>query len=118
EGHALTGAVVMLRPANGGGAGGPLNVGGANQVRADGSFSLNSVAPGEYTIDVQQRPRNLQGLTTGGLEFASIPLSVSGADISGLTIITTPGVTASGHVVLQTLKVQSTQASQASPLRG
>ena len=113
QGHPLSGAVVMLRPATGGGAGGPLNVGGANQVRTDGSFVLNNVPPGEYTIDVQQRPRNLQqGLAAPDLEFASIPLSVSGADIAGLTIITTPGVTAAGHVVLQTQKPQAT------PLRG
>jgi hypothetical protein len=113
QGHPLNGAAVLLRPANGGGAGGPLNVGGANQVRTDGSFVLNNVAPGEYTIDVQQRPRNLQqGLAAPDLEFASIPLSVNGADITGLTIITTPGVTATGKVVLQTQKPQAT------PLRG
>ena len=113
QGHPVSGAVVMLRPTNGGGAGGPLNVGGANQVRADGSFTLNNVPPGEYTIDVQQRPRNLQqGLAAADLEFASLPLSVAGADITGLTIITTPGVTATGRLVLQTQKAQTT------PLRG
>jgi protocatechuate 3,4-dioxygenase beta subunit len=108
QGHTLTGAVVLLRPANGGGMGGAFNVGGANQVRADGSFTLNNVPPGEYTLDVQQRPRDLQSLGTGQLEFASIPLSVSGSDIPGLTIITTPGVTVSGRVDLQGQKAQGT----------
>ena len=41
-----------------------------------------------------------------------MPLSVGGADITGLTIITTPGVTATGRLVLQTQKPQTT------PLRG
>lgn len=108
QGHPLSGAVVVVRPASGGGAGGAFNVGGANQVRADGSFSLASVPPGEYTLDVQQRPRDMQSLGTTQLEFASIPLSVSGADISGLNIITTPGVSVSGNVVLQGQKTQDT----------
>jgi hypothetical protein len=113
QGHPLNGAAVVLRPSAGGGAGGALNIGGGNQVRQDGSFVLNNVAPGEYTIDIQQRPRNLQqGLAAPDLEFASIPLSVSGADITGLTIVTTPGVMVSGKVVLQTQKTQAT------PLRG
>ena len=57
---------------------------GPHQVRTDGGFTLNNVPPGEYTIDVQQRPRDLQnlranaGALAGQLEFASIPLSVSG----------------------------------------
>jgi hypothetical protein len=63
-------------------------------------------------LDVQQRPRDLQGLGAAQLEFASIPLSVSGTDISGITIVTTPGVTVSGRVVLQGQNAQST------PLRG
>jgi hypothetical protein len=99
-------------------------VGGANQVRADGAFTLNNVPPGEYTMDVQQRPRNLPNRGAGAgnvlndLEFASLPLSVNGADITGLTIITSPGVTAAGHVVLQSQKAQSPQGAQSSPLRG
>ena len=115
QGHALTAGVVLLRPASGGGAGGAFNVGGANQVRADGSFTLNSVPPGEYTLDVQQRPRDLQSLGTMQLEFASIPLSVSGSDIAGLTVITTPGVTVSGRVVLQGKAPQSTPSAGSNP---
>jgi hypothetical protein len=54
-------------------------------------------------LDVQQRPQNarsLQEFNLSELEFASVPLSVSG-DIDGLTIVTTPGVTVSGRVVYQ-----------------
>jgi hypothetical protein len=106
QGHLLTGAVVLVRPATGGGAGGSLNVGGGNQVRSDGTFTINNVPPGDYTLDVQQRPRNLQSLGTTQLEFASIPISVSGGDISGLTVVTTTGVSVSGRVVLEGLKTQ------------
>ena len=56
--------------------------------------------------------RSAKVLARGQLEFASVPLSVSGSDIAGLTIVTTPGVTVSGRVVLQGQKPQAT------PLRG
>jgi hypothetical protein len=69
-------------------------------VRADGTFRLINVPPGEYMLDVQQRPQNLQNLNLSALEFASVPLSVS-TDVDGLSIVTTPGVTVSGRVVFQ-----------------
>jgi hypothetical protein len=54
-------------------------------------------------LDVQQRPqniRNMQDLGQSRLEFASMPLSVSG-DIDNLTVVTTPGVSVSGRLVYQ-----------------
>ena len=104
QGRPLTGAIVMLRSQSSGGA--FFGVGNANQIRPDGSFVISNVAPGEYTLEVQQRPRDVQNI--GSAEFASIPLSVSGADIGGLTVITTTGVSVSGRVVLQGQKAQST----------
>jgi hypothetical protein len=105
DGRPLAGAVVMIRARTGTG---PLrmilgNVVG-NQVRADGTFQLTNVPPGDYTLDVQQRPRNIrnpQDLNLAQLEFASMPISVSGGDIDNLTLVTTPGVTVSGRVVYQ-----------------
>ncbi len=104
DGRALTGAVVMLRPR---GANGIVAlreaIGGSNRVRGDGRFELTRVPPGDYVLDVQQRPggaRNLQDLGMAQLEFASMPLSVAG-DIEGLSIVTTPGVTVSGRLVYE-----------------
>jgi carboxypeptidase family protein len=105
NGKPLTGAVVLVRPTNG--PGGMFNIGGANQVGADGGFTLNNVPPGEYTLDVQQRPRDLQSVGGGQLEFASLPLSVTGEDIANVTILTTPGISVSGHVVFQGQKPQA-----------
>jgi hypothetical protein len=107
DGRPLAGAMVMLR-AGGTGFGGPranlIGMVAANQqVRADGGFQLNNVPPGDYVLDVQQRPRdirNLQDLSSAQLEFASMPISVSG-DIDNVTIVTTPGMNVSGRVVYQ-----------------
>lgn len=106
NGQPLAGAMVMIRT-RGSNALAALrmnmigNAGG--QVRQDGTFQLTNVPPGDYTLDVQQRPRaiqNLQDLDALQLEFASMPLSVSG-DIDNLTIVTSPGVTVVGRVVYQ-----------------
>jgi len=104
DGRPLTGGRVMLRPRGANNLAALRNaIGSSNQVRADGTFQLTNVPPGDYMLDVQQRPqnaRNIQEVNLSELEFASVPLSVSG-DIDGLTIVTTPGVTVSGRVVYQ-----------------
>jgi protocatechuate 3,4-dioxygenase beta subunit len=104
QGKPLPGAIVVVRPAAGGGGMGALNIGGGNQVRADGTFALANVPPGEYTLDVQQRPRDgggLRALAVTELEFASVPLTVTGEDISGMSIVTTTGSSVTGRVVFQ-----------------
>ena len=98
EGRPLAGAVVVLRSTGGAAAGARLNIGGGNQVRPDGTFRLINVPPGDYILDVQQRPQNMQNLNLSQLEFASMPLSVAG-DVDNLAIVTTPGVTVTGRVV-------------------
>jgi protocatechuate 3,4-dioxygenase beta subunit len=105
-GQPLMGAMVMIRPRTG--AGMPavrtnLIGGGGSQVRRDGSFQLMNVPPGDYILDVQQRPlaRNRQDVVLSQLEFASMPVSVSGGDLDNLAIVTTPGATVSGRVTYQ-----------------
>jgi hypothetical protein len=105
-GQPLAGAGVVIRARGSNGLGAfRMNImgNGRGQVRPDGTFQLNNVPPGEYLLDVQQRPqniRNLQDLNLSQLEFASMPISVS-ADIDNLTIVTSPGVTVSGRVAYQ-----------------
>jgi hypothetical protein len=101
---------------------------GNNQVRGDGTFQMVNVPPGEYVLDVQQRPmnvRNLQDINLAQLEFASMPLSVAGGDIENLSIVTTPGVTVTGQVVYQgqgapkpTLQITAAARSGAGPAVG
>ena len=84
---------------------------GAGMVAPDGSFSIVGVAPGEHSINV--RPQARPG-TTGGAEFASMPISVSGADISNLRIVTGKGASISGRVVFEGT---SDRTNPTSPLR-
>jgi hypothetical protein len=107
DGRPLAGAMVMIRARGGNGlAALRVNIigGGGGQVRPDGSFQLANVPPGEYMLDVQQRPaalRGIQDINLSQLEFASMPISVSGGDIDNVTVVTTPGVTVSGRVAYQ-----------------
>ena len=60
DGRPLAGAMVMIRARGGDGlAALRMNIigGGGGQVRPDGTFQLTNVPPGEYVLDVQQRPR-------------------------------------------------------------
>jgi hypothetical protein len=106
DGRPLVGAMVMRRPRGAGMGAVRMNLianAGSSRVRSDGSFQLTNVPPGDYVLDVQQRPQNLRNLADGlsQLEFASTPLSVSGSDVDNLVITTTPGITVSGRVAYQ-----------------
>jgi protocatechuate 3,4-dioxygenase beta subunit len=106
DGRPLTGAVVMLRPRSGSGLvalrANLLASGGPNQVGGDGSFRLNNVTPGDYMLEVQQRPGRGQNLenAVSQLEFAFMPLSVAG-DIDNLAVVTTAGVSMSGRIAYE-----------------
>ncbi len=122
DGLPLAGGMIMLRPRGTNGMGAlRAAFGGSNQIRADGTFQLTGVPPGDYVLDVQQRPqnvRNIQEINLSLLEFASMPLAVSG-DIDNLTVVTTPGVTMSGRVVFPGQAVpQSNMQVVANPSAG
>ena len=70
--------------------------GGHALAGADGSFTISNVSPGEYTLQVWH------GNPSGGVpEFASVPITVTGEDVTGLVLMTTPGATASGRVIFE-----------------
>jgi protocatechuate 3,4-dioxygenase beta subunit len=62
----------------------------------NGAFTLRSVPPGEYRLHVYDVPS-----TNGGSEFASVPLSITGEDETGLVLATAPGAIATGRVVFE-----------------
>jgi protocatechuate 3,4-dioxygenase beta subunit len=93
EGRPAAGAMLMVMTRQGTGG---FSY-GAGSVAPDGSFTLTGIAPGELSIDVRPVPR--PGATGG--EFASMPIVVSGADISNVRIVTGKGALISGRVVFE-----------------
>ena len=63
---------------------------------ADGTFAIENVPPGEYRLQVWYT-----GNDVSVSEFATLPVSVTGQDLTALTIVTAPGATASGRVVFE-----------------
>lgn len=75
-------------------------------IKPDGSFTFANVAPGRYEVRVQysrvEDAAGGMGMPGGpGMEYASIPLTISGADVTGLELVTSPGGTVRGRVVFE-----------------
>jgi hypothetical protein len=96
-----------------------LNVG---ETKADGSFTLQNVTPGEYRIDVRPSVEIESIARTGGGvgrpqgdnagEFASVPITITGDDVQGLVVRTSMGHRLSGTLTIEggTLTPQALQA--------
>jgi protocatechuate 3,4-dioxygenase beta subunit len=93
RGRPTTGAYVTLFSRAGGGISAMSN----GSVAADGAFTLINVAPGEQTLEVSANPRTPDDQQ----EFASVPLTMTGENLTGLRITTSPGATIGGTVVFE-----------------
>ena len=99
--------VVMLNPARSDHA----LLGGTTlaEVDADGRFTVANVAPGEYRLDVRSK-RAIEALAESGSvgqsqradapEFASVPITITGEDIAGVSIKLTSGHRMTGRVLV------------------
>jgi hypothetical protein len=72
-------------------------------VAPDGAFTISAVPPGEYVLEVRPRPGPSEPGSgrSNNNEFAFVPISVGGSDITGLRIVTSSGATLSGRVVFE-----------------
>jgi hypothetical protein len=117
DGKPLEGAAVSVMPVNRE-FGGMLGQQSARSAK-DGSFTLNSVAPGDYSLQA----RSMQVMTStqgdnvmmfravsmggGESESGSTPLAVAGEDVSGVMLTTSKGGSATGQLVFDGPKPQS-----------
>jgi Carboxypeptidase regulatory-like domain len=118
DGKQISGAMVMLLPASREAAG--FLPGGTGRTNADGRFTLTGVVPGDYTLQLRNLNAMLNEASTAlamsgesrpagttpaanpqEQEFASVPITIAGEDITNLVVVTTRGVTASGRVVFE-----------------
>lgn len=68
-----------------------------------GQFQMRNVPSGNYRLIVRQtRPYSPgTGPQTDPGEMANMPLTIAGADVDNVMVMTTPGVTITGHVVFE-----------------
>lgn len=66
------------------------------RAASNGMFTLRNVPPGVYRLNAYDvRPAG------GAPESASVPISVTGEDVTTLTVVTAPDATASGRVIFE-----------------
>jgi hypothetical protein len=109
DGRPMTAGFVTLVP---GDRGRMMMAGGrSGQIQGDGSFTIAGVPPGEYVLQARAMPE-MEGGGRGQMvmrfgpdgpemEMALLPLTVTGADVSGLTLMATRGADVNGRVVFE-----------------
>jgi protocatechuate 3,4-dioxygenase beta subunit len=115
EGKPVDGSMVNATPRNSDGAGMMMMMSGGARTDKNGNFTILNVSPGEYTLQT----RVFQIMTSGGgdnmvftarvgvgpdgsdAETGSLPVAVSGQDLSGVVIVTSKGATATGQLTFE-----------------
>jgi len=115
EGKPVEGAMITAQPKNMEGAGMMMG-GGVGRSDKTGAFTISNVAPGEYVL--QSRSFQIQMSSSGGdnmmftarvggpeggadSEVGSLPITVSGEDLSNVVVVTSKGASASGHLTFE-----------------
>ena len=79
------------------------------RIGRDGRFEFPNVPPGQYIIKAD---RGRRAPSTEG-EFGALPVSVDGADITGLILQASAGSTITGHVTFESVRgIQPPRSSQ------
>ena len=68
-------------------------------IAADGSFRIRNLPPGDYKVQVQNTT-DVGGV--GVQEAAAVPITIDGADIDNITLVTSVGWSMTGRVVTDT----------------
>ena len=102
SGRPITRGMLMLSTS----AGGATMTTMGTSLKPDGTFLFSNIAPGDYRIQVQHTPNPdevmlLSSSGGPGSESGSVSVTVTGSDITGLSIVTSPGATATGRIVFE-----------------
>jgi protocatechuate 3,4-dioxygenase beta subunit len=141
EGRPLEGVMVTATPKTPGVNNFIFPSGGAGRTDRSGNFTLNGIAPGDYTLNARTtgifsssgdgdrmvftmtRVVGGPGGGDGQSEFGSVPLSVNGEDMTNVMIATSKGTTVSGRVIYEggskpttnTLRISAAEADADGP---
>jgi carboxypeptidase family protein len=121
DGKPVAGAMLMLLPSTRDAM--MFMPGGTSRTAANGQFTLSNVAPGDYTLQVRSIGALMTEMAAGAsmmfsvntdgpgaaprpaagqeAEFASVPVTVGGDDISNLVVVTMRGSKAAGRVTFE-----------------
>ncbi len=99
-GRPLVSRPVSLLQEMAGPNGGVMMMGGNAMTAADGSFLVKNVSPGQYKMRTQTI---VEGKTpqSSVQEVATLPISLDGADITGVALTTSSGWSISGRVTTE-----------------
>jgi hypothetical protein len=95
DGSPLAGASVSLNVEVTGPTGGTSYTAGSVRTGADGSWLIRDVPPGDYQLAVTAGDRG------GAQHRASMPISVQGTEVRGITLVADAGGTLTGTVVAE-----------------
>jgi protocatechuate 3,4-dioxygenase beta subunit len=142
DGRPLEGVMVSATPKTAGPGAFIFPSGGSGRTDRSGNFTLNGVAPGEYTLNVRTATMFSNSSGDGDRmvftmtrvagapgaenqsESGSVPLTVAGEDMTNVMIVTSRGTSVSGRVVYEggskppanTLRITAAEAESESPL--
>ena len=104
------GASVTLMPVEGG----FMPAGNAMQAQGARGFEISGVGDGEYQIMATEFPTNVVGITTMPdiLISEAKRITVKGADVTGIELITRPASSLSGRVALEPSKAPECQGKR------
>ena len=116
EGRPAEGTMINAVPRSADATGPMFSMGMSARTDKNGAFTISNVPPGEYTLQT----RAVQVMTSGeggrtmvftmtmspgggpaGAEVGSVPLSVSGDDVSNVVVMTSKGGTATGSLIYE-----------------
>lgn len=101
SGRFLDGAHVALKPSRGLGLDPSTSFTGVGRVGRDGSFAIARVPAGSYVLEARSIPKAVVDeiartgksaplVGSAGSEFAAMPITLSGEDVSDIALITSP----------------------------
>ena len=123
DGRPLEGAMITTTARNQSESHVVFPMAGSSRTDKNGQFTLNNVAPGEYTLQARglqitsssdSGDRMVFTMTTrvgggdGNTEFGSVSLSVGGDDVSNVMVVTSKGTTLTGRVTFEGAKPSNT----------
>lgn len=99
EGQAVRGTVIAVTASTGG----PMMFATTpGPIRPDGSFVINGLTPGSYTLQLQLALQNGGGLGSGTADagYASADITIDGRDLAGIRLVATKRSTIAGRITV------------------